>query len=207
MKKLCRAVLGHLFLAVAALSLVAPAAQAQVRTSSHIPPTFPSVLRWKQMDMVSLNFHPKYQRSAEDPANLASAKALWEGIYEPYLDQNKASPLFFLLSEYVGPNFKIVASLIDMPLDFDRCEPPGNGSAVTDMFSKCMVSLAIVGKTTLVSRFDGYCFLHVDNDPNNPLSKNHTEFAYDPRTATAYFRTMQHGKVVPGCNRAIQLKV
>jgi hypothetical protein len=57
-----------------------------------------------------------------------------------------------------------------------------------------------------VKEFEGFCYLNIDNNPDTPLAKNHTEFAFDARTETGYFRVIQHGKDVPSCHRAIKLE-
>lgn len=89
---------------------------------------------------------------------------------------------------------------------FQDCEPPANGKDVVDMYSICPLKVGRIDEKTFetnLSVHKNYCFLLVDNSPGDKT--NETQFLWDKKTRTAYFRVIQYGKVVPACNRAIRI--
>jgi hypothetical protein len=89
---------------------------------------------------------------------------------------------------------------------YDQCQQAENGAKVAYSHWVCPLRVARTeaGKVS-VQDFPGYCMLWGD-DEDAPRSRNRVEYAYDARTATLRLRTIEHGKVVPQCNRSLHLR-
>jgi hypothetical protein len=89
---------------------------------------------------------------------------------------------------------------------YDQCQQAENGAKVAYSHWVCPLRVARTeaGKVS-VQDFPGYCMLWGD-DEDAPRSSNRVEYAYDARTATLRLRTIEHGKVVPQCNRSLRLQ-
>jgi hypothetical protein len=102
----------------------------------------------------------------------------------------------------------ITFSLLNLPLDFERCEPALNGKNVVDMYSKCMARVSIGKANAHVVEFLGFCYLETlwaTPQESKYRELNHNEYAFDARDGIAYFRTIQYGKEVPACRRAVRM--
>ena len=89
---------------------------------------------------------------------------------------------------------------------YDKCQPAENGAKVE--YSHWVCSLRVVRTVAdkpVVRDFPGYCMLWGDY-PDAPREKNRVEYAYEASTATIRFRTLEHGKVVPQCNRRLRVQ-
>jgi len=88
-----------------------------------------------------------------------------------------------------------------------NCIQPGNGSGMVDMYSTCPLRIIKFfgdSKNTEQNLPVNFCMLYGD-DPNNSRAKNHIEYGFDKRSGIVYLRTIQYGKVVPACNRALRV--
>lgn len=196
-------------LSIALLMGFAPRVQAQaptVRATSTDQVKFPAGLKWEQMREIRFQDPPK---PGVKPASNdhAAAQAVWSDEIKRSFEQAPNFSVAVLLAQArSSKNTLLTFSLLNV-MDFDRCEPPANGKNVVDMYSKCFARVLIDHKPqVIVKEFEGFCYLNIDTNPDTPLAKNHTEFAFDARTEIGYFRVIQHGKDVPSCHRAIKLE-
>ena len=164
----------------------------------------PGALNWKWMDEVTFDFKPR--RSGTE-AERTITGSIWAKELRSAVDP---------LSGERDPSFVLVGSAQHNGAHFFfsiyrsakyACERPPNGSAgINHMYSRCplRVTLVTADGRMLSQDFAGYCALN-DDSVDIPRSRNHTEYTFDPRSGTAYFRVIQHGKVVPVCNRSVRI--
>lgn len=201
-----RALLLTLMFVAALLLGMAPSARAQgseVRATSTDQVKFPAGLKWEQMREARFQDPPKPGAKALSKDH-AAAQAVWADEVKRSFDQAPAFSVGVLLAQARSARNTVLTFSLLSVMDFDRCEPPLNGKSVVDMYSKCLARVH-VGQSPqpVMKEFAGFCYLHIDNNPDTPLAKNHTEFAFDAQTNTGYFRVIQYGKEVPACRRAI----
>lgn len=186
---------------------IAHAQGAPIQATSSDQVKFPAGLKWEPMRAVEIRLTPKPITRSSGSKDEKIARAVW-------FDEVKRSEalvpprnMFILLAQARSARNEVLTfSLLDI-LDFERCEPPLNGKDVVDMYSKCLARVHVDRKPApVVKEFDRFCQLNIDNSEDAPLKKNHTEFAFEPRTNTAYFRVIQYGKAVPACHRSIKLE-
>ena len=204
-----RALLLSLMLVAALLSGVARDARAQggeIRATSTDQVKFPAGLKWEQMREVRFQDPPK-PGARPLSKDHAVAQAVWADEVKRSFDQAPAFSVGVLLAQARSARNTVLTFSLLSVMDFDRCEPPLNGKNVVDMYSKCLARVH-VGHTPqpVMKEFAGFCYLHVDNNPDTPLAKNHTEFAFDAQTNTGYFKVIQYGKEVSACRRAIVME-
>ena len=168
---------------------------------------FPAGLKWEQMREVEVNDMPGPGDVGAKKPDVAVSHSIWMDEIKRSFKEAPGFRVSILLGQAASKDGTLLTfSLINM-MDFERCEPPLNGKDVVDMYSKCLARVHVNRKPqAVVKEFVGFCNLHITNSKDNPLSKNHTQFAFDARTNTAYFRVMQFGKIVPACYRAIALE-
>ncbi|WP_234267245.1 hypothetical protein [Hydrogenophaga sp. NFH-34] len=204
-----RALLSLMFVA-ALLSGIAPSARAQgseVRATSTDQVKFPNGLRWETMREVVYWYTPTKQKESQSPKDAAQADAVWADEIRKAERQNPAVNLFVLLANATtSTGVSLTFSLLNL-LDFERCERPMGGRSSVDQYSKCLARVAVSSQQkSHVVEFVGFCHLNIVGSTDNPNEKNHTEFAFDSRTNTGYFRVIQYGKEVSACRRAIHLE-
>jgi hypothetical protein len=137
----------------------------------------------------------------------AAALAVWSDQMKRSFDQAPAFSVGVLLGQARSASNTILTFSLLNVVDFDRCEPPQNSKGAIDMYSKCFARVHAEQKPqAIMKEFEGFCYLHIDNSKDNPLSKNHTKFAFDAQTNTGYFKVIQYGREVPACHRAIKLE-
>ncbi|RMX08152.1 hypothetical protein D8I35_03270 [Corticibacter populi] len=113
------------------------------------------------------------------------------------------------------PGFVLVgvASLQGQQLVFSSmhalglCPPAENSRSAEDIYVQCPLRITRYGPDSkaVTRQLTEFCFLYSD-DQNNPAQLNHTEYAFDEQTGTAYFRVIQHGLRVPACDRSVTIK-
>ncbi len=176
-------------------------AQAQSRVQNG---SAPSGLNWKWMNEAVFN-----SRNLPSSAT-AQERALAANIWATQLQQlvvigtGQRAPSFVLVGTAEKDGGRYVFTMFTRA---GTCENPPNGSAGAEqMYAKCPLRVTMFAPDgqSRSQDFEGYCYLNLD-DSDAPRAKNHTEVAFDRRTSTAYFRTIQHGKTVPQCNRSIRL--
>lgn len=185
------------------LATSARAQGGEVRATSTDQVKFPAGLKWEPMREVRFQDSPK-PGAKPLSKDYAAALAVWSDEVKRSFDQAPAFSVGVLLAQARSARNSVLTFSLLSVMDFDRCEPPLNGKNVVDMFSKCLARVH-VGHTPqpVMKEFAGFCYLHIDNNPDTPLAKNHTEFAFDVQTNTGYFRVIQYGKEVSACRRAI----
>lgn len=188
----------------------APRAHAQaptVRATSTDQVKFPSGLKWEQMREVAYWYTPTRQKESERSTDVTQTDAVWADEIRKAERQKPPVNLFALLANAKSATgVPLTFSLLNL-LDFERCERPMGGKNSVDQYSKCLARVAVgTQPKSHVVEFDGFCHLNIVGDEHNPNEKNHTEFAFDARTNTGYFRIVQYGKDVPSCHRAIKLE-
>lgn len=204
-----RALLSFLMVA-SLLAVLAPRAHAQapaVRATSTDQVKFPAGLKWEQMREVAYWYTPTRQKESQRATDATQADAIWADEIRKAENQKPPVNLFVLLANAKSSTgVPLTFSLLDL-LDFERCERSMGGKDSVDQYSKCLARVAIgTQPKSHVVEFDGFCHLNIVGDKDNPNEKNHTEFAFDARTNTGYFRIVQYGKDVPSCHRAIKLE-
>lgn len=199
----------HLMRCTAALVLIGLASApgwAQVRATSSDQVVFPQGLQWQRMQRVSIYIREAPHVRSENPALVPVVTSVWADEIDRLLAQARGHRETALVGQVEMRGRSVHFSLLTLP-DFDRCEPPLNGKDVVDMYDKCLARVAIGPvQRPHVIEFRDFCILNVDYDQNAPLEQNHTQFAFDQATSTAYFRVIQHGRFVPACNRSIRLE-
>ena len=184
------------------------AAQALQSIPVHKPPatmkkptTLPAGLNWTSMSLVEFDF--------KRPLNeLTAAQAQvwpdWQEEIKSAWRQKQFSDLLYANTAQLS--FSIFSTI-------GACITPANGAGAYDAYLRCparakVIHLSAQGVPTWVAihGFEDVCFYIQANNPDAPLEQNHTEFAYDVATLTAYVRVIQYGKVVPACNRSFQFE-
>lgn len=185
---------------------VAHAQGAPIQATSSDQVRFPAGLKWEPMREVKVLDMPKSGEVSKNP-DVAVAHSLWMDEIKRSFKQAPNFSVSILLGQGRSANGTLLTfSQLNM-MDFERCEPAMNGKDVVDMFTKCLARVHVNQKPQpVVKEFVGFCYLNIDNSQDNPLSKNHTEFAFEPRTNTAYFRVIQFGRDVPTCHRSVKLE-
>ena len=192
----CRRALTAALLA-AGLASTALGQPAQVQT--------PGDLNWKWMNEVVFDA-PKLPSSGS-AAQRELVSAIWANDLRRTVvsgtGQRAAS--FILVGEAGEGRAQFVFSM------FSRvgsgCEDPPNGnSGANHMYAKCPLRVTMItsdgrGRS---QDFPGYCYLNLDST-DHARTNYHTEFAFDRRSTTAYFRVIQHGRTVPECSRSIRI--
>lgn len=200
------AVLMSWALFLAAACLASATSWAQVRATSSDQVVFPAGLQWQRMQSVSIHVKEAPHVRSENQALVPAVERIWSDEIERLLSQRRGHRETALVSQVDFRSRPVHFSLLTL-LDFERCEPPLNGKDVVDMYDKCLARVAIGPvQRPHVIEFRDFCILNVDYDQNAPLEQNHTQFAFDQATSTAYFRVIQHGRFVPACNRSIRLE-
>ena len=194
----------------------APLAHAQatsVRATSTDQVKFPAGLKWERMRDVATNFAPADPKTPVVkflPSDLATVNVIWHDLIAAKAEK---APIFNMLIANTSLHGRsLVFSQVDL-LDFTRCEPAANGRSVVDVYSKCLARVAIGGPDKSappqIREFDNFCFVMSPwetKEEQRFRALNQVQFSFDPATATAYFRLIQHGAPVPACNRSIKLE-
>lgn len=164
----------------------------------------PSGLTWNIMPEVTFDFPlkktgTKYQREL--------AQTIWS---KNILVSSKADAASFVLIATAETKENDYYFTMFLSLKSDcLAAPNGDGQAhETDLFMTCPMRVIQKNKITKAVKnqyIQDYCYLNLDDEPGD-LQKNHTEFAFDKKNQTVYFRTIMYGKHVPRCDRAIHLK-
>lgn len=188
-------------------------ALAQIRVTSSDKVIFPAGLKWERMRTVVLDQTPASKESprvAVQPEDVKSVRRIWSDEVAVATAKGEA-PHFN--SQIITTTYKgkpIAFSLIDLPLDFDRCEQALNGKDVVDVYSKCLARVAIGSMPNPhVVEFSGFCYadsIWATPEELRFRAKTQNQVAFDSQTGTAYFRLLQHGKFVPACNRMIKIE-
>lgn len=167
-------------------------------------------LKWEWMR--ELVFNSSSFLSTGDELDRRMARDLWGPEIEQDARQRTAfglpSPGFSLIgSAVIGRERYVFTMYSSASRDFKECDPPPNGRDVTRLYTTCplRVLASRPGHPALTQDFPGYCVLFGD-DPHNPRSRNHVEFAVDARQAVVHFRTIQHGTQVAECDRTVRLR-
>ncbi|MCX8516913.1 MAG: hypothetical protein ORN29_02355 [Rhodoferax sp.] len=163
------------------------------------PTALPAGLNWTSMALVEFD----YKR----PLNELSAA---QGrVWPEWQEEIKSAWRQKQFSDVLYANVSTVSFSIYSTMG--ACITPANGAGAFDAYSLCPARAKVIlqspqGGTKWVAMhgFQDVCFYIQANNPDAPLEQNHTEFAYDVATRTAYVRVIQYGKVVPACNRSIQ---
>jgi hypothetical protein len=176
---------------------------------------FPKGILWQMMPQVT--FNAKDQPSGT-PDQRMIAEAIWRkelsqvGEYDHIQadgshDKGKL-PSFILLGT---ASFDFYQFIFTSNRSFGACEPPPNGpfsdpKLKAPMYSTCDLRIVRTdsrNKQRVVRQVPNFCHLYIDNPPDQYLSNNHTEMAFDAWTKTVYFRVIQYGKRLPECDRRL----
>ncbi|GKS92625.1 hypothetical protein [Acidovorax sp. SUPP2539] len=195
-------------LVATAVCIAAGVAGAQERGNIKFPPE----LKWKLMPLVTFNY-PEYHDGTPEQKKLL--EPIWKENIESTplnFNRNDGSRLgsFILYQTHEDRENKYIFTMFNAAKS--KCEDPPNGpfvqkGYVPPMYSICPMRVIVEEKSTGRRKqkdFPNYCHLFID-DKNTPLAQNHTEFAFDDKTGSAYFRVVQYGKPAPECDRALHL--
>ena len=166
----------------------------------------PAGLQWQWMN--EANFDTAWARNeSATAAEKEQASSIWskersEARKEP--DGSIADASFVLIKEIAFQGSRDVFSI------YSRagygCEmPPGGSAGSNQMYAKCPLRVIKTSNGKTFSKdFSGYCYLNLDTK-DQPRSRFHTEVGVDEKAGKVYFRTIQHGRSVPECQRAIDI--
>ncbi|MFC7410358.1 hypothetical protein [Hydrogenophaga atypica] len=167
---------------------------------------FPAGLKWERLVETTTNFDAKSESAPEKSDLMSLSQRVWSDEVQKALKSNPNTGIFFLTARLNLIGKKGAISIAKFPFNYELCIPPANGKNAYDMFSMCNARVAVSnGDINQVFQISEICYLNIDFDTNNPVEKNHTAVATDPKSSTIYLRVIQYGKSVPGCNRAIRL--
>ena len=189
----------------------AAVAGADVKVTSTDKGVFPSGLTWERMRPAPFNFvaaDPSTPVVKIDPKDQALAKSIWNDEIQKGLKKEPDAGFSMQVGTASYRGVPVAFSLLNLPLDFERCEPPLNGKNVVDMYSKCMARVSIGKANAHVVEFSGFCYLETlwaTPQESKYRELNHNEYAFDAKEGVAYFRTLQYGKDVPACRRAVRI--
>lgn len=194
-------------LAVIVLGIsTAPPAWAQVRATSSDQVILPQGLQWQRMESVDIFTKEKPHVRSANPAFVTAVEHIWSDEVDSLLKRSNTFVQTALVARTEVRGQPVHFTIIGL-MDFERCQPPLDGKDVVDSYSRCLARVAIGPlQRAHVVEFRDFCQLNIDFDPNTPLERNHTQFAFDRSTSTAYFRVIQRGQFVPACNRSIRLE-
>lgn len=183
-----------IFTCLASSALLATMAQAQQ-----------SALQW--LPMREAGFHAPNASPTATEQEHALLQRIWSrelaGARE--IAPGTRYPSAALIGTVDTPGAQMVFSIYARA-GYEKCQPAENGATVE--YSHWVCPLRVVrteaGKP-VVRDLPGYCMLWGD-DPDAPREKNRVEYAYDAKTATVRFRTLEHGKVLPQCSRTLRIQ-
>lgn len=150
-------------------------------------------LKWVTVPEINFNF-------SDPPKGTAQQKSIVRKIWGKEISGSNS--IFVLLA---GAETSENIYYISILLSQDHCPPTPNGSgkySQPDLFTYCPARVWQQNKKTKavkIQNFKDFCYL--EDDP-----RGHTEFAFDETTNIAHLKTMQYGKFVPDCARAIRLR-
>lgn len=187
-------------LAVFGIAMLSGSIRAQATNGSQAPPG----LNWKWMNEVI--FGSQRLASSGTPQQHTLAFQIWADTLgqSVVFGTGKRAASFVLIGSANEGGTEYVFSMFTRA---GTCEDPPNGSAGADVtYARCPLRVTILapGGQSRSQDFSGYCYLNVDS-ADAPRASNHTEFAFDRRSSTAYFRVIQYGKTVSACSRSIRL--
>lgn len=163
-----------------------------------------TALNWQTMREVVFNSE-KFSSTGT-----AADRALLAQIWATQLkaldakSKNGKYPAFTLIADVNVDSKRFVLSFFDAA-GSEHCLDAANGRGAVDIYVVCDLRVSWLDGSTAHSRFvANHCMLRGDNK-DTPRSKNHVEYAVDTRAKTVYLRTIQYGKVVPLCSRALKL--
>lgn len=165
----------------------------------------PAGLQWQQMH--SIWFNTTVFSSTGTPEEKELLGKIWAKEISGSMKNQNGSlfPSSALIGNIEQNGIKIIFTMYNRA--GSDCMQPGNGQGMVDMYATCplrVIRLSGNDKPIVVDLPVNFCMLDVD-DEHNPRSKNHNEYALDARAGVIYLRTIQYGKVVPACNRALQV--
>lgn len=194
------------------LSLALPA-MAQVRITSSDKVIFPPGLKWERMRTVIVD--PTLANSTTPlvqvrPEDVAAVKRIWSDEVAAASARGQSADFDSQISTTTFRGSPVAFSLITLPRDFERCEAALNGKNVVDVYSKCLARVAIGPmRNPHVVEFSGFCYadsVFATPEELQFREKTQNQFAFDEKGGAAYFRLLQHGKLVPACNRMIRIE-
>lgn len=113
---------------------------------------------------------------------------------------SKDLPAFALIGDARDGGKRVIFTMFDAASS-DRCEAAENGASAHDIFVLCrMRVLAWPMVSHKFTDLPNYCMLRSGGD-----KQNRVEYFFDRNQKTVKFRTIQYGKLVQTCSRALKL--
>lgn len=184
-----------------------PAAQAQQAVK------FPAGLKWEMMKLAV--FDDDYIKETVSPAEKNLAAEIWKEEIKALPNNNftnKRESSSVLVGVFENDKYRYVFSSLWSGAHPECTAPSGTlGHSVVglenmQLYPTCPMRIVRMDKSSREIKTwkqKDFCFVHEDFK-NTPLDKNHTEMAVSGNVA--YFRSIQYGKHVLRCDRAIQLQ-
>lgn len=126
---------------------------------------------------------------------------IWSKELSAHLSGNsKELPAFTLVGDARDNGKRIIFTMFDAA-GSDRCETAENGASAHDIFVLCR--MRVLAWPMLGYKFTdlpNYCMLRSGGD-----KQNRVEYFYDKSQKMVKFRTIQYGKLVQNCSRALKL--
>lgn len=115
-------------------------------------------------------------------------------------DQWGPLPGFVLIGDVREGSKRIVFSMY-AAAESEHCDPAANGAGAKDIFVECRMRVTHWPYTGRhMAELPGYCMIYAASETNSRV-----EYRYESAAQTVQFRTIQFGKVVPQCSRALKL--
>lgn len=126
---------------------------------------------------------------------------IWSKELSAHLSGNsKELPAFTLVGDARDSGKRIIFTMFDAA-GSDRCETAENGASAHDIFVLCRMRVSswpMLGPKFI--DLPNYCMLRSGGD-----KKNRVEYFYNKNQKMVNFRTIQYGKLVQNCSRALKL--
>lgn len=131
----------------------------------------------------------------------AMAQQIW-GAELAARRSNAQGPLpgFVLIGDVNEGSKRIVLSMYSAA-GSEHCNPAPNGFSAEDIFVECRMRVTnwpFTGRH--MAKLPAYCMIFAASETNSRV-----EYRYETAAQTVHFRTVQFGKVVPLCSRALKL--
>jgi len=166
----------------------------------------PTGLKWQMMHEIVFN-STNFSSTGTEEERVLLGK-IWEKELQGSEKNIKTGELLPSFSLIGTVEYKGVKAILTM---YNRsgsdCIEPGNGKGMYDMYAICplrLIRLTQDKQAEIQNLPVNFCMLSGD-DHDNPRSKNHNEYTFDERSGIVYLRTIQYGKVVSSCNRALRV--
>lgn len=168
----------------------------------HTPSQAQEITKLPWMPMREVVFDSTKFPSTGTEEDRAMLKLIWarELAAPRSASSGQILPAFTLIGDVRQGGRRVVFSMFSAASS-DRCESPENSADAKDIYSVCSMRVTpwpMQGHQ--VADLPGYCMVY-----GTQRDKSRIEYAFDTSDRTLRLRTIQFGKEVPACARALKL--